>query len=95
MHGVVVLKCVWVKSGRNYMFVLTSSPSWKTSVSSASMVKYCRRWSLRTSKTQLRSAYLVERTKPSCARRAWKDVSEQPMLWGTLYRSDPLRGPLG
>ena len=46
---VVVLKCVWTKSGRRYMFVLTLSPPWRTSVSSASMVEYCRRWSLRTS----------------------------------------------
>ena len=39
-------------------------------------------------KAQLRPAYLVERTKSSSARRAWKETSEQPMLWGTLDNLD-------
>ena len=39
-------------------------------------------------RAQLRPAYLVERTKPSSARRAWKEASEQPMLWGTLDNLD-------
>ena len=33
-------------------------------------------------------AYLVERTKPSSARRAWKEASEHPMLRGTLDNLD-------
>ena len=39
-------------------------------------------------RAQLRLAYLVERTKLSSARRAWKETSEQPMLWGTLDNLD-------
>ena len=39
-------------------------------------------------RAQLRPAYLVERTKLSSARRAWKEGSEQPMLWGTLDNLD-------
>ena len=36
MDDAVVLKCVWAKSGRRYMFVLTLSASWRTSVSGKS-----------------------------------------------------------
>ena len=39
-------------------------------------------------RAQLRPAYPVERTKPSSARRAWKEASEQAMLWGTLDNLD-------
>ena len=39
-------------------------------------------------RAQLPPAYLVERTKASSARRASKEASEQPMLWGTLEHSD-------
>ena len=41
----------------------------------------CRYWSLQRVSAQLRPTYLVERTKFSSDRRAWKEASEQPMLW--------------
>ena len=39
-------------------------------------------------RAQLRPACLVERTKLYSTRRAWKEASEQPMLWGTLDNLD-------
>ena len=36
MDEIVVLKYVWAKSGRRNMFMLTLSPSWRTSVSGKS-----------------------------------------------------------
>ena len=39
-------------------------------------------------KAQLRSAHLIEQTKPSSARREWKEASGQPMLLGTLDNLD-------
>ena len=39
-------------------------------------------------RAQRRPSYLLERTKSSSARRAWKEASEQPMLWGTLNNLD-------